>query len=210
MLAVPRAALAGDPVLLFGLGLGPELPQEPVVALLYGRGQRMGPLLRAAAITRPSIASGLFLVGQSCECGLDRRWMLGNRLPLRWDETRQQQVVRALGFDAENPLVKAEISRILAQGPGGLSGMAAPSFEELLLGYSEEVVIDPIAVDEAPSATAPGAADPDQETVSETPPAPEPLEVPLYWLITMSLLGICAISGIGGAIVVIRSRKQDS
>ena len=39
--------------------------------------------------------------------------MMGTLLPLRWGKKNQQEVVKMLGFDAENPFVKMEVSRIL-------------------------------------------------------------------------------------------------
>jgi hypothetical protein len=40
--------------------------------------------------------------------------LIGQSIPLRWDENLQTEVVKYLGFDAENPLIKREIAGILA------------------------------------------------------------------------------------------------
>jgi hypothetical protein len=45
---------------------------------------------------------------------LDKQGLIGQSIPLRWDENLQAEVVKFLGFDAENPLLKREISGILA------------------------------------------------------------------------------------------------
>ena len=43
--------------------------------------------------------------------------MRGPLLPVRWGGDLQSLARKNLGFDAENPMVKTEISRILARGP---------------------------------------------------------------------------------------------
>jgi hypothetical protein len=44
---------------------------------------------------------------------LDKQGLIGQSSPLRWDESLQAEVVKYLGFDAENPLLKREIAGIL-------------------------------------------------------------------------------------------------
>jgi hypothetical protein len=56
----------------------------------------------------------LTIIGLSCDCGLDKKGLIGQSVPLRWDESLQEAVVKYLGFDAENPLLKREIAGILA------------------------------------------------------------------------------------------------
>ena len=70
--------------------------------------------------------------------------MQGPMVPLRWGPDRQQTAYNALGFDPDNPLVKAEISRILARGKNPIrvddaTGIGS-ELDMLLLGYSEEVI----------------------------------------------------------------------
>ena len=40
----------------------------------------------------------------------------GTMLPTKWDKKTQARVVKNLGFDPENPMVKMEIGRILTMG----------------------------------------------------------------------------------------------
>jgi hypothetical protein len=67
-------------------------------------------------------------------------------IPHAWSPTDEAEAVAALGFDPGNPLVKAEISRILARGPmqsgNAKSGRANQSLQELLAPQLQLVEID--------------------------------------------------------------------
>lgn len=102
--------------LLWSLGLEPKDLGQPRVAVLFGRARRMGSILRADRVSQESLMEVLTLIGASCECGLDRKWMQGPMLLLEWDNTDQAELAKHLGFDPESPLVKTEISQIIAQG----------------------------------------------------------------------------------------------
>ncbi|MBN2329909.1 MAG: hypothetical protein JXR73_22405 [Candidatus Omnitrophica bacterium] len=149
--------------------------REPQVAVVYGRARRIGQVLTGRQITGKSLIGVVSMIGLSCECGLDRNWMMGVMIPFRWTSEHSEEMARQLEFDPDNPLVKTEISQILSisasrSGPSGLDG--------LLMGYSE------IAVDWSPQNTAadantdaestPGAADApfeedaSQESIRET------------------------------------------
>jgi len=56
------------------------------------------------------------VVGADCECGIDKNWILGTMLPIRWNKKWQDRLVKNLGFDPENPLIKMEINRIMRTG----------------------------------------------------------------------------------------------
>jgi len=116
LIRIHRDSAEEEHVLLWSLGITTLPPSEPYAAVLYGRGRRMGPVLAGKQITERSIFKILSVVGLSCECGLERSWMQGTMLPLRWDEERQSEAVKYLGFDPESPLVKTEISQILSMG----------------------------------------------------------------------------------------------
>ena len=142
LLAIPPKLHSIEKVFLWSLGINEEGGEEPYLAVLYGRARRIGPLLRGNQITENRIFNLLTLVGADCECGLDRSWMLGTMLPLRWEKKHQTQVVKSHGFDAESPLVKAEMSQILSIAPSatGLSGKSSGSGNDRLLGYREGIV----------------------------------------------------------------------
>src|SRR5690606_38634283 len=106
---------------------------------------------------------------QDCECELDREWMKGPLLPARWDAGRQQQALQSLGFDPENPLVRAEVSRIVLRGPGTgqmkkLAGTASG------LGYSE-VLLDELPTNELPDLESAGVTAATEQVSNEPAPA---------------------------------------
>ncbi len=90
-------------------------------------------------ITRTAVQERLVMIGQDCECDLDRAWLKGPVLPGRWDRELQEIAARTLGFDPENPMVRTEVSRIVLRGEGDRSRQARPT-TALALGYTEESV----------------------------------------------------------------------
>ncbi len=158
LIALPRAEQADEKVLLWSLGIE-EGGRHPVVTILTGRVRKFGQSLDGERITEDSVLGILAKVGESCECGLDRSWMRGLRVPLRWDGDTRQLAVDLLGFDPENPLVKSEISSILSRGLNGQTQKTGdvPSVADLLLGYSEaeiaagELTDDDPAEDDSPA-----------------------------------------------------------
>lgn len=127
-------------VLLWSLGI-PVDDGKSWFALLYGRGQRVGPPWIAGSDDGLELLSQLALVGQSCECETDRDWALEPRVPMAWGTEERAAAPASLGFDPESPWVRAEVVRILAKGgDGGLRGetpgeIPRGSLEELMLGF---------------------------------------------------------------------------
>ncbi|MFM8421715.1 MAG: hypothetical protein ACKOEQ_16510 [Verrucomicrobiota bacterium] len=139
LVVVPSSGVEAEKVLVWGLGLEPVATREPRLALMYGRGRRLGTPLEGPLITATTLRERLVLVGQDCECDLDREWLRGPLVPARWDAALQQAALAALGFDPENPMIRAEVSRIVERGPvdGQKRKMAGTS---QALGYAEEAV----------------------------------------------------------------------
>lgn len=162
---------ADERYLLFGLGIE-EASKEPAFAVIMGRGRRVGPVLIDEEISPTAVFGILNAIGQSCECDLDRSWMQGPRIPLRWDAAAKERVVQDLSFDAESPFIKTEISGILARGPQHTKGEAGVSLEEALLAY-EEIVIPTRELEEEPSAQ-PTAAPAPAEDEGEEPASKKP------------------------------------
>lgn len=152
-----------DPVLLWSLGLHVVSPDdlsaasEAVVAVIYGRGRLAGPVMTGAAIEVRETLAQLALVGESCECETDRKWLDERVVPYRWAANDRELAAQRLGFDPESPLVRAEMIRIVSQGVGagrskkplngadgeagaGGAGGGGDAIERLLLGYSESSV----------------------------------------------------------------------
>ncbi len=142
VVVVSAEQVADESVLLWSLGLDAGPVSEPQAVVLMGRGRRVGQPLRGGLVSRSELQEALAVVGQDCECGLDRVWMQGERFPLAWGRAERTAAYAALGFDPDNPQVKGEISRIISRGPNSQpSGTASSNhFEQLSLGYSEEVI----------------------------------------------------------------------
>jgi hypothetical protein len=130
-----------EETLLWTLDLTPEKISQPYAAVYYGKLRRMGPVLEGSQITTQRLMNFLSVVGADCECGLDRSWMLGPTLLFRWDAALEPDLVKSLGFDPENPMVKMEVSQILrsslaqSRNPQDIDAFSGHS-----LGYQEIVV----------------------------------------------------------------------
>jgi hypothetical protein len=135
LVTLPFNQRNSEKVLLWSLGS--DLNQTaPQVAILYGRGRRMGPILSGENLTENNLLNLLGLIGADCECGLDRAWLLGMMFPLRWPTELREQLVKQLGFDVENPAVKSEMSQILAISQAGNNQQS----NERLFSYREGVI----------------------------------------------------------------------
>jgi hypothetical protein len=127
-----------EEVLLWSLGWKKTDAKEPAIALMYGRGRRMGPMLKGGNIKENVIRNMLRFIGEDCECGLDRSWMLGTMVPMRWDSKLKAAVLKQYGFDADNPLIISEMSQILSIAPNRVNHSVNT---DLLYGYAENVLI---------------------------------------------------------------------
>ncbi len=209
---ISAAARSAEGILLWGLGIEPARDDRTHVAVLYGRGRRMGPLLSGLDITANEILRRLTLIGQSCECELDRKWIRGTALPVRWSAQRDREVYEKLGFDPASPFVQAEINRIMARGPNSLAS-AAPrerSIEEMLFGYSEEVIGDNDELRAASPEDDDSNARPDT-VVSATAPEAEAVlaspDIPTKRGLVYALGAVVALSVLGGLAVLLRARR---
>ncbi|MFQ3167635.1 MAG: hypothetical protein ACI8QI_000166 [Limisphaerales bacterium] len=123
---------------LWSLGVQEILP-APQVVILYGRGRMIGPVLSGERLNQPSVSAILNTIGLNCECGLDRKWMQGVMVPLKWDRDRKQEIAKQLGFNPESPEIRIEMSQILAKGGAGQginrSKIVGDTLDELLTGY---------------------------------------------------------------------------
>ena len=138
LIEVSQQQFLQEKVLFWSIDVKMKDTNEPQVAILYGRGRRIGPVLKGDEITKNNVFSLLSLIGADCECGLDRSWMLGKMIPLRWDSKIQSGLIKSLGFDVESPMVKAEMSQILSLAPSFL-GQNKKSITPLT-AYSEGII----------------------------------------------------------------------
>jgi hypothetical protein len=190
LVVLGRAAQAAESILIWGLGFEPTPSDQPRLALLYGRGRRLGSTLEGPLITQTALRERLVLIGQDCECDLDRAWLRGPLYPGRWDRSLQEVATKVLGFDPENPMVRAEVSRIVERGPQpGQRRKSAGTAQAL--GYAEEAV-------ESPAAPA-DETDPSDPSDRSDPPR----RGPWYFLGGASLAALVA-----GASLYFRSRSH--
>lgn len=139
LVTIPQNRVAEETVLLWSLGMEAAAEGVPHAAVLYARGRQIGGVLKGNAIVQSELANTLSMVGLSCECGLDRSWMMGTMFPLQWSGEYRQMAMQSVGFDPGNPLVKTEISQIMARGAGArpLSPGEVSSPGDPLMGYAE-------------------------------------------------------------------------
>ena len=174
LLELPFAARAQERVLLWSLGIEEKNP-APAAVIIYGRARILGKVLHGKDITAQTLKRFLSIIGLDCECGLDRRWMTGRRLPVTWDQTTRQQVARALNFDPDSPMIKMEISRILMKRPPGSGQTDWTQFSGPSLGY-QEFKISPTP---KPQETEVQDSAPDErEEIEEPPSLPAPVVNP--------------------------------
>jgi hypothetical protein len=135
LMVLPHKNIPDERLLLTGLGITEKMADEPVVAVLYGRGRIMGSALAGPMINRERVFNLLTVVGADCECGLDHSWILGRMIPMGWESGIQSDVAKNLGFDVENPMVKAEMVQILSLKPAPDDYL--DPMGNNLLGYTE-------------------------------------------------------------------------
>lgn len=172
VVVVPFQQIESEQAMLWSLEMNFRQPENPQAVVLIGRGRRLGPALQGDEITSSKLQQILAVAGQDCECDLDRSWMQGPMIPVRWGPERQQTAYNNLGFDPDNPLVKAEISRILARGKNPIrvndTSNIGTELDMLLLGYSEEVLaFDESAIESESVMTEPNPSE-DVETMGES------------------------------------------
>jgi hypothetical protein len=141
LVVIDSKSLPEERILLWSVGAEVDKINQPCTAVLYGKARLIGPLLKSEQITETTLVNILSIIGADCECGLDRSWILGKSLPVRWDEKIQAQVAKSLGFDPENPMVKMEMSQILRQSPTSDRGpQDLGNLPNISLGYKEFVI----------------------------------------------------------------------
>lgn len=203
ILVMHQESIPEESLLLWSLGLEDSQIKTPRIAVIYGRGRRIGPLLAGETLTGDRLYRILSVIGLSCDCGLDKRWMTGPLLPLRWNEKMQSDVVKSLGFDAENPMVKTEMSSIIS-----IDLFRRPEADEfreelgsILDDYSEgalEFEVDPNAERVSPATLR-------ELTSSETAASKSGLKLRTFVYI-MSGLALLILAG--GFIIWIRARRK--
>jgi hypothetical protein len=199
ILMIPQEKINDEKILLISLGIKEKEITEPIIAVIYGRGRIMGPLLRGDQITKGRIFNLLTVVGADCECGLDNSWLLGKMIPLRWDGPIQAEINQMLDFDVENPFVKAEMSQILSIKPRADDPINP--LDDNLLGYSEgriETALD------APEESKISASD-IQKSFSESS---SPGSNTIFKPVLMGFFGLIMVVLIIGVVLYVRNKQK--
>lgn len=216
---------------LWSLDISPEERDHTHLVVLMGRGRKVGPVLTLPGAERVELERALAVVGQDCECGLDRRWMQGEMIPHVWSEPTEQRAVTELGFDPGSPSVATEISRILSRPPSelgtgdvdlSLSPLGLQIIELEPLTAAENVpaepgpvtTIEPPAVAEARSVTTepPEPFVPRESEVAakppadrSEPPADEPADDAPFRPILWTAIGLVCAAALGGTWILMKS-----
>lgn len=182
-----------EAVLRWSLGLDETDPQGAKVAVLFGRGRRVGPVMSATQATESRLLEIFHTLGRNCTCTADPSWLLGPALPLNWGRERQRQVREALGFDPDNPNVAATLSGVWknfrARDAALVPGENVP---EPTTGYME------FDVQQQATPPPPEGADPDAAPQGEEGALLEPRS----WRAAAQAGGIVAAAALGGSAVL--------
>jgi len=196
LIIIPKDQIINEQVLLWSLGWKNDQEGTPVAAVLYGRGRMMGRLLSGQLLKKEYIYNLMTIVGADCECGLDRTWILGSMMPLRWNRKDRKEVVNWHHFDAENPTVKAEMSQILSISPGRAGRVGTNT----LYGYTEGAIkiIKSYESTQKPAAVSPVHIEEETSTWDAL------LSTRIYWIFAI----IIGINFVVLLILIRRKRKQ--
>ncbi|MBJ6368962.1 hypothetical protein [Snuella sedimenti] len=137
MITIRASQFKQEQVVLWSLGVT-SIPEDPLAFVVYGKGRIMGEKIEYDAIGNDTVYKLLSIIGADCECGLDRKWMLGYQIPLDWPKETRQGLSDRLGFDVDNPMVLTEMSRILAienRAPVDPDGV---SYEPIVVDLDDE------------------------------------------------------------------------
>lgn len=137
MIQISNEEFEREKVLLWSFGIY-EIPDQPMSLVVYGKGRIMGEKISYTQINEDVVYKYLSIIGADCECGLDRKWMLGYQMPLNWPKPIRQNLSNTLGFDVDNPMVLTEMSRILSIENKVASDPDGISFEPLVFDLDKE------------------------------------------------------------------------
>jgi hypothetical protein len=204
---------ASEKAFMWSLGIT-AIAETPQVAVLYGRGRIIGPVLRDARLDERALTAIVNTIGLNCECGLDRKWMQGTMIPQKWDEDVQKQFARQLGFDPESPAIRVEMSQILSKGGKGKGAnrqtQIGGTLDDLLMGYREGALNLAKAEPTLPQQKTPKPIEPTQPKAAE----PKPPSAEVVPRTGFSFFGWAMMAGVPilvvGAVILLLGRKRDS
>ncbi|MGI9456760.1 MAG: hypothetical protein ACR2NU_09370, partial [Aeoliella sp.] len=110
VVTIPAAERGAEKSLLWSLGIL-EAFDKPQVAVLFGRGRRLGEVFAASEIETERLARRLSIISIDCECDFNVAAMIGPMMPHEWTEEHEARATRSLGFDPGMPLVQVEVEQ---------------------------------------------------------------------------------------------------
>ena len=137
MITISNDQFQEEKVMLWSFGID-KIPDHPIAFVVYGKGRIMGDSIDYTDIQKDKVYKLLSIIGADCECGLDRKWMLGYQMPLDWPTKTRQDLSDILGFDVDNPMVLTEMSRILAIENRVATDPDGVSFEPVIIDLDKE------------------------------------------------------------------------
>jgi hypothetical protein len=184
--------------LLWSLGIDISKQKEPLAVIIYGRGRIMGDVITYDEILENYTFKLLNLIGADCECGLDRKWMLGKLIPMTWDPRLRTELFGLLKFDVENPMILAEMSQIISieATKSGVNTEDLELFQPKEFSLSSDLSGSPIPDVEH------GSARKNNSQVDETDYDNLLMSSSLY-----AILGIVIVVALGAIITVVVKRR---
>jgi hypothetical protein len=185
---------ADDPaeqVLVASLGLADGDPADPRLAVVFGAGRRLGPVLQGAEIGQRSVLEYLETLARNCTCTSDPGELLGPSVPLIWDADTRSRVREALGFDPEKPEVRMVLAGVWQTLAAPDAGAGEP------FGYADEYVEFPVEATAQP----PGGN-------TGLPETKAPLGARIARLLIVLLAGIAVMAAVVGAVLFLRRSKS--
>ncbi len=204
---ISASEFSGETAFMWSLGIT-EITETPQVAILYGRGRIIGPVLRDERLDERALTAIVNTIGLNCECGLDRKWMQGTMIPQKWDEDVQKQFAQQLGFDPESPAIRLEMSQILSKGGKGQGANRQMSIggtlDDLLMGYREGA-LNVAQVDPLPEVPSSGESAEPEPAVPMTPVAEPRKSYSFFGWMMMAGVPILVVGGV----ILMLGRNRD-
>lgn len=218
IVTIKAADRAKEKVLLWSLGVDAKVGDDPSVIVVLGRGRRIGAVISGPAVLQTDVFDVLNVIGQDCECGLDRKWMQGVSFPATFGDDYHASVKEQLGFNPKDEAVIAEMNRILSRGPVPAADLAIgiPRTAERLdplLGYSETTVGQPsegVASATDLNNTSPGFVSPNPGVIHGDPSSGGSDSTQDVWRTVGIVFGILIVVAIVGSLIVRRRAISNS
>jgi len=196
LVVLSRAEMEQETSLLWSLGIDASKVEQPMAVIIYGRGRIMGDVIPFDEIQTNSIFKLLNIIGADCECGLDRKWMLGKLIPMTWDPHLRTELYGLLKFDVENPMILSEMSQIISIE----ATKSGSNTEDLELFQPKEYSLSEDVSSSIPEVTHISGRD---DTESEVDYDSKLMSSGLY-----AILGLVIVVLVGVVVLIVKRKRQ--